>query len=69
MVGLMFGSSAAGFISDGYGRRLVYISLNMGWSISLCTALRNHMRLVFEEMSSWCTFNNISRDEDNQIYI
>ena len=35
------------------------------------TALRNHMRIIFEEMFS-DTFNNVSRDEDNildQIYI
>ena len=37
------------------------------------TALRNHMQLVFEEMSSWPdTFNNVSMDEDkifDHIYI
>ena len=29
------------------------------------TALNNHLRIVFEDMSPWKTFNNVSRDENN----
>ena len=50
------------------------VSVNFveGW-LKVYTASRNHLRIVFEEMSSWIdTYNNVSRDEVNildQIYI